>query len=153
MLELIASVTWWDSGHMTVRSTALSEDSTVARMVRLVEEAQSQRSHTELLVEQIAKYYTPGIYISNQTFFQIVDVTQTTLSPIIIQINAYDVQYRKFNTQKEEKNLDIVNYVQMGYVQHFCGHLPFSKQMSDHIGEFFKDCMNFRRCLPITCGR
>lgn len=44
-----------------MKTTALSVDSAVARMVRLVEEAQSQRSKTEMLVEKIAKYYTPGI--------------------------------------------------------------------------------------------
>lgn len=43
-----------------MRTTALSADSAVARMVKLVEEAQKQRSKTELLVEKIAKYYTPG---------------------------------------------------------------------------------------------
>jgi Cd2+/Zn2+-exporting ATPase len=49
------------SGFMTVSTTALSEDSAVSRMVRLVEEAQNQRSSTEMLVEKIAKYYTPGM--------------------------------------------------------------------------------------------
>lgn len=44
-----------------MKTTALSIDSAVARMVRLVEEAQAQRSSTEMLVEKIAKYYTPGI--------------------------------------------------------------------------------------------
>lgn len=43
-----------------MKTTALSVDSAVARMVRLVEEAQNQRSSTEMLVERIAKYYTPG---------------------------------------------------------------------------------------------
>lgn len=107
---------------MTVKSTALSEDSAVARMVRLVEEAQSQRSHTELLVEQIAKYYTPGIYLSNKTFFQIVDVTPTTLSPISIQIHAYNMKCKTFIKEREEKYLDIVKYAHMGYVSIFCAH-------------------------------
>lgn len=44
-----------------MKTTALAEDSAVSRMVRLVEEAQTQRSHTEMLVEKIAKYYTPGM--------------------------------------------------------------------------------------------
>lgn len=49
------------AGYVTMKTTALSVDSAVARMVRLVEEAQNQRSKTEMLVEKIAKYYTPGI--------------------------------------------------------------------------------------------
>lgn len=48
------------TGYVTMKTTALSVDSAVARMVRLVEEAQNQRSSTEMLVERIAKYYTPG---------------------------------------------------------------------------------------------
>ncbi|XP_073390566.1 uncharacterized protein [Physcomitrium patens] len=64
----VGSIVWAGtvnmSGHMTVKTTALAEDSAVSRMVRLVEEAQTQRSRTELLVEQIAKYYTPGIVLA-----------------------------------------------------------------------------------------
>lgn len=52
------------AGYLTIKTTALSADSAVARMVKLVEEAQHQRSNTELLVEKIAKYYTPGIFSS-----------------------------------------------------------------------------------------
>jgi Cd2+/Zn2+-exporting ATPase len=46
---------------MIVKTIALAEDSAVSRMVHLVEEAQTQRSRTEMLVEQVAKYYTPGL--------------------------------------------------------------------------------------------
>ena len=49
------------SGYLCIETTALAEDSAVARMIRLVEEAQTQRSHLEKLVEKFAKYYTPGI--------------------------------------------------------------------------------------------
>ncbi|KAL3685647.1 hypothetical protein R1sor_003669 [Riccia sorocarpa] len=52
------------SGYLTVRTTALAEDSAVSRMVRLVEDAQTQHSRTEQLVEKIAKYYTPVIVVS-----------------------------------------------------------------------------------------
>ncbi|KAL2651823.1 hypothetical protein R1flu_019951 [Riccia fluitans] len=52
------------SGYMTIKTTALAEDSAVSRMVRLVEDAQNQHSRTEQLVEKIAKYYTPIIVVS-----------------------------------------------------------------------------------------
>lgn len=57
---LKTSDTFIITGYVTMKTTALSVDSAVARMVRLVEEAQNQRSSTEMLVERIAKYYTPG---------------------------------------------------------------------------------------------
>ena len=45
--------------QMTVRTTASSEDSAVSRLIRLVEEAQSNRSQTEKLVDRFASVYTP----------------------------------------------------------------------------------------------
>ncbi|KAI5084428.1 hypothetical protein GOP47_0000597 [Adiantum capillus-veneris] len=47
------------TGYICVETSALAEDSAVARMIRLVEEAQTQRSHVEQLMESFAKYYTP----------------------------------------------------------------------------------------------
>ncbi|PWZ38731.1 hypothetical protein Zm00014a_038724 [Zea mays] len=47
-------------GYIAVRTTALADNSTVARMQRLVEAAQNSRSKTQRLVDSCAKYYTPG---------------------------------------------------------------------------------------------
>jgi Cd2+/Zn2+-exporting ATPase len=44
-----------------VRVTRLVEDSTIARVIHLVEEAQAQRAPTQTYVERFAKYYTPAI--------------------------------------------------------------------------------------------
>jgi Cd2+/Zn2+-exporting ATPase len=48
-------------GFLSVQTSALSEDSSVARLVRLVEDAQTKRSPTEKLVESIARIYTPVV--------------------------------------------------------------------------------------------
>lgn len=40
---------------------AIKDDSAVARMVKLVEDAQNQRSNIEEFIEKFAKYYTPGL--------------------------------------------------------------------------------------------
>ena len=45
--------------QLLIRTTALAENSAVARLVRLVEEAQANRSETEKMVEEFAKIYTP----------------------------------------------------------------------------------------------
>ncbi|KXG34729.1 hypothetical protein SORBI_3002G083000 [Sorghum bicolor] len=50
-------------GYIAVRTTALADDSTVARMQRLVEAAQNSRSKTQRLVDSCAKYYTPGVVV------------------------------------------------------------------------------------------
>merc|ERR1712003_459475 len=49
--------------YLEVETTAESSDSTVAKLSDLVEQASMQRSSTEKLVEEFAKYYTPAILL------------------------------------------------------------------------------------------
>ncbi|KAF8772169.1 hypothetical protein HU200_006053 [Digitaria exilis] len=46
-------------GYIAVRTTAMADNSAVAKMARLVEEAQNSRSDTQRLIDTCAKYYTP----------------------------------------------------------------------------------------------
>ena len=48
------------AGYIAVRTTAMADNSAVAKMARLVEEAQNSRSNTQRLIDKCAKYYTPG---------------------------------------------------------------------------------------------
>ncbi len=52
-------------GHtqMVVRTTSTVEDSAVSRLIRLVEEAQSNRSPTEMMIDTFARSYTPTVMI------------------------------------------------------------------------------------------
>ena len=52
------------SGYLEVRATAVAEDSAVARLVRLVQDAQMLRSPTEQLVDRCAAVYTPMVVIA-----------------------------------------------------------------------------------------
>jgi len=47
--------------RLVIRTTSSSEDSAVARLIRLVEEAQSNKSPTEIIVNSFAKSYTPVV--------------------------------------------------------------------------------------------
>ncbi|KAL8096757.1 putative inactive cadmium/zinc-transporting ATPase HMA3 [Apium graveolens] len=49
------------NGYLSVKTTALAEDSVVARMANLVEEAQKNKSKTQRIVDKCTKYYTPLI--------------------------------------------------------------------------------------------
>ncbi|XP_008798128.1 putative inactive cadmium/zinc-transporting ATPase HMA3 [Phoenix dactylifera] len=55
-------------GYISVRTTALAEHSAVAKMARLVEEAQNSRSQTQRLIDSCAKYYTPAVVIAAAGF-------------------------------------------------------------------------------------
>ncbi|CAD6226214.1 unnamed protein product [Miscanthus lutarioriparius] len=50
-------------GYISVRTMALAENSTVAKMERLVEEAQNSRSRTQRLIDSCAKHYTPAVVV------------------------------------------------------------------------------------------
>ncbi|KAK2970521.1 hypothetical protein RJ640_001726 [Escallonia rubra] len=51
------------NGYITVKTTALAEDSVVSRMARLVEDAQNNKSKTQTFIENCAKYYTPAVVV------------------------------------------------------------------------------------------
>jgi len=48
-------------GAIRVRVTASAADNTIARVVRLVEEAQESKAPTERFIDRFSRYYTPGV--------------------------------------------------------------------------------------------
>ncbi|BBE71786.1 lead, cadmium, zinc and mercury-transporting ATPase [Pleomorphomonas sp. SM30] len=48
-------------GLLRVRVTAAAADNTIARVVRLVEEAQEAKAPTERFIDRFARWYTPGV--------------------------------------------------------------------------------------------
>ncbi len=46
---------------LRVKVTATAEDNTIARVVRLVEEAQEKKAPTERFIDRFARYYTPAV--------------------------------------------------------------------------------------------
>ena len=46
---------------LRVRVTATASDNTIARVVRLVEEAQESKAPTERFIDSFSRYYTPGV--------------------------------------------------------------------------------------------
>lgn len=48
---------------LRVRVTAAAEDNTIARVVRLVEEAQELKAPTERFIDRFSRYYTPGVVV------------------------------------------------------------------------------------------
>ncbi|XP_073043852.1 cadmium/zinc-transporting ATPase HMA3-like isoform X1 [Primulina eburnea] len=51
------------NGYISIKTTAVAEDCVVARMAKLVEEAQKNKSRTQRFIDKCAKYYTPAIVV------------------------------------------------------------------------------------------
>ncbi|XP_014509390.1 putative inactive cadmium/zinc-transporting ATPase HMA3 isoform X2 [Vigna radiata var. radiata] len=51
------------NGYISVKTTALAEDCVVAKMTKLVEEAQNSKTNVQTLIEKFVKFYTPAVVI------------------------------------------------------------------------------------------
>ncbi|ESQ54202.1 hypothetical protein EUTSA_v10024341mg [Eutrema salsugineum] len=56
------------NGYITVKTSALAEDCVVAKMAKLVEEAQNSKTETQRFIDECSKYYTPAIILISLCF-------------------------------------------------------------------------------------
>lgn len=59
----VFSGTILDNGTLKVKATKVGDDTTFAKIVELVEDAQDTKSLAEKFIDQFAKYYTPAVLI------------------------------------------------------------------------------------------
>jgi Cd2+/Zn2+-exporting ATPase len=61
--DLVFAGTVNQEGTLRIRVTAAAADNTIARIVKLVEEAQESKAPTERFIEKFSRYYTPGVMV------------------------------------------------------------------------------------------
>lgn len=59
----VFSGTMNESGYIHIEATKVGEDTTLSKIIEMVEEAQDSKAKTQKFLERFAKYYTPSIIV------------------------------------------------------------------------------------------
>lgn len=73
-----------EHGYLEIRSEKVGEDTTFARILSLVEEAQEAKAPTQKFIEKFAKYYTPAIFIAAIAVYLFTKDIELTLTLLVI---------------------------------------------------------------------
>ncbi|GAU37978.1 hypothetical protein TSUD_205180 [Trifolium subterraneum] len=65
-------------GYISVKTTALAEDCVVAKMAKLVEDAQNSKTSTQRLIDKFAKFYTPAVIVIS---------TLVAVVPVVLKVH------------------------------------------------------------------
>lgn len=61
--DQVYSGTMLSDGYLQVEATKVGDDTTFAKIIELVEDAQDTKSHAEKFIDRFAKYYTPAVLL------------------------------------------------------------------------------------------
>lgn len=67
--ETVFSGTIIESGYLIVTADRVGEDTTFARILQMVEDAQDKKAKTQKFLEKFSRYYTPGIIVLSIIFY------------------------------------------------------------------------------------
>lgn len=73
-----------DSGTIQMRATKVGEDTTFAKIIALVEEAQDAKSPVERFIDKFAKYYTPAVIAIAAAVFIFTRNVDTAITVLVL---------------------------------------------------------------------
>lgn len=76
--------TWLRSGVLRVEATAVGLESTLAKIIHRVEDAQDDKAKTQTFLERFSKWYTPGVMIAALTAGLITQNVELALTLLVI---------------------------------------------------------------------
>lgn len=82
--ETVFSGTIIESGYLIVRADKVGEDTTFARILQMVEDAQDKKAKTQKFLEKFSRYYTPGIIVLSIVFYFITRDIRLALTLLVI---------------------------------------------------------------------
>ncbi|WP_217587285.1 heavy metal translocating P-type ATPase [Lentibacillus saliphilus] len=80
----VYSGTFLDTGYVEVKADKVGDDTTFAKLIELVEEAQETKAKTQKFLERFARLYTPGILVLSIIVFLITRNIDMTLTFLVI---------------------------------------------------------------------
>lgn len=73
-----------DSGTLQMEATRVGEDTTFAKIIALVEEAQDAKSPAERFIDRFAKYYTPAVVVLAAVVYLIFRDIDTAITVLVL---------------------------------------------------------------------
>lgn len=82
--DSVFSGTVIETGYLELAAERVGDDTTFARILEMVEEAQESKAPTQKFIERFSKYYTPGIMILSVIVYIITRDLELTLTLLVI---------------------------------------------------------------------
>lgn len=82
--DFVYAGTILDSGILQMQATKVGEDTTFAKIIALVEEAQDAKSPAERFIDKFAKYYTPAVIVIAILVFILTRNVDTAITVLVL---------------------------------------------------------------------
>ena len=84
-----------ESGYLLVEAVEVGEDTTFARILRMVEEAQDKKAKSQKFLEKFSRYYTPAVIVLAVAFYFFSRDIRLALTLLAVSYTHLDVYKRQ----------------------------------------------------------